>query len=253
MCGRYSLTASPDEVRELFEYLEQPNFPPRYNIAPTQPIAVVRRGPAGRQFALVRWGLIPSWVKDPQSFTLLINARSETAAAKPSFRSAFKRRRCLVPASGFYEWQRRSGSKKQPYWVRPRHGGPIGFAGLWETWMGADGSEMDSAAILTTEANAAIRHIHHRMPVVIQPQDFARWLDTNETEAGDLSDLLTAPDDDFFEAIPVSSRVNAVRNDDADNQEPVDMADEEGGEAKDRPAKAPDKKPDSDDGQMSLL
>ena len=252
MCGRYSLTASPEEVRELFEYLEQPNFPPRYNIAPTQPIAVVRQGPAGRQFALVRWGLIPSWVKDPQSFTLLINARSETAATKPSFRSAFKRRRCLVPASGFYEWQRRSDGK-QPYWVRPRHGGPIGFAGLWETWIGADGSEMDSAAILTTEANAAIHHIHHRMPVVIQPKDFARWLDTDETQAGDLNDLLTAPDDDYFEAIPVSNRVNAVRNDDADNQEPVDLAAKEGGEAEDRAVKASDKKPDSDDGQMSLL
>jgi len=249
MCGRYSLVATPDEVRELFEYLEQPNFPPRYNIAPTQPIAVVRQGRENREFALMRWGLIPSWVKDTQSFTLLINARSETADAKPSFRNAFKRRRCLIPASGFYEWQKTSDKQKQPYWLHPAKPGPIAFAGLWECWVGEDGSEIDTAAILTVEANETLTSIHHRMPVVIQKADFSRWLETPEQEAGDVKDLLAAAPEDYFQAVPVSTRVNAVRNDDEGLQDAVEVravvaeVEKPVGEGKAEP----------DDGQMSLL
>lgn len=220
MCGRYTLTMTPEELKRLFRYLETPNFPPRYNVAPTQPIPIVRADHGERHFVLVRWGLIPGWVKDPASFTLLINARSETAAEKPAFRSAMKYRRCLVPASGFYEW-RRVGKEKQPFYIRPRDGGIVGFAGLWEGWMGADGSEVDTAAILTTGANRLMTPIHDRMPVVIPPSEFDRWLDVDGHRPADVADLLRPAPDDLFEAIPVSSRVNAVRNDDPGVIEPL--------------------------------
>lgn len=221
MCGRYTLTMTPEELKRLFRYVETPNFPPRYNIAPTQPIAIVRTGNDGvRHFQLVRWGLIPSWVKDPASFSLLLNARSETAAEKPAFRGAIRHRRCLVPASGFYEW-RRQGASKQAFFIRPRDGGAVGFAGVWESWMGADGSEMDTAAILTTGPNRLMDGIHDRMPVVIAEADWDRWLDNAGQRPQDVADLLRPAPDELFEAIPVSDRVNAVRNDDEAVQAPI--------------------------------
>ena len=154
MCGRYCITSAPEAIRALFRYREQPNFPARYNVAPTQPVPIVRMVEGERQFALVRWGLIPAWVKDPRGFTLLINARAEFVDDKPAFRNAMKRRRCLFPADGFYEWKPH-GNSKRPYLARPTAGGPIAFAGLWETWIGPNGEEMDTAAIVTTQANAA--------------------------------------------------------------------------------------------------
>ena len=129
------MTSSPEAMRRLFRYREQPNFPARYNVAPTQPIAIVRLQEGERQFALLRWGLIPAWVKDPRAFSLLINARADSVNDKPAFRNAMKRRRCLIPADGFYEWKE-EGGRKRPYVVRPKEGGPIAFAGLWECWMG---------------------------------------------------------------------------------------------------------------------
>ncbi len=155
MCGRYTLTASPEALRTLFRYEEQPNFPPRYNIAPTQPIPIVRLVDGKRHFALVRWGLLPSWVKDPKTFTLLINARGKSAAEKPAFRAAMKRRRCLIPADGFYEWQK-AGDRKRPFYVRAKSGAPLAFAGLWETWTGPNGEELETAAIVTTRANRTL-------------------------------------------------------------------------------------------------
>ena len=152
MCGRYTLTSAPEALRALFGYAEQPNFPPRYNIAPTQPIAIVRLVDGNRYFALVRWGLLPSWVKDPKTFTLLINARGESAAEKPTFRAAMKRRRCLIPADGYYEWQA-TGDRKRPFYVHAKSGKPLAFAGLWETWMGPNGEELETAAIVTTTAS----------------------------------------------------------------------------------------------------
>ncbi len=219
MCGRYTLTMTPEELKRLFRYVETPNFPPRYNIAPTQPIAIVRLDRGERHFLLVRWGLIPTWVKDPASFTLLINARSETAAEKPAFRAAMKYRRCLVPASGFYEW-RRTGKEKQAFFIRPRNGVAVGFAGVYETYLAPDGSEIDTAAILTGAANRLMAPIHDRMPVVIPESEFDRWLDP-ALKPAEVADLLTPAPDDLFEAIPVSSRVNAVRNDDPGVQEPL--------------------------------
>jgi putative SOS response-associated peptidase YedK len=220
MCGRYTLTMTPEEMKRLFRYPETPNFPPRYNIAPTQPIAVVTADHGERHFRLVRWGLIPGWVKDPSSFSLLINARAETAAAKPAFRAAMRHRRCLVPASGFYEW-RRTGPEKQAFLIRPRSGDGIAFAGLWEDWMGADGSEIATAAILTTDANRLVGQIHDRMPVVIREPDFDAWLDTDGHRPADVEGLLRPVPDDLFEAVPVSARVGAVRNDDAGVQAPI--------------------------------
>ncbi len=254
MCGRFSLTATADALRAFFGATELERHEPRYNIAPTQPIAMVRaaeyagRRPGSnlpdRETVLVRWGFLPSWVDDPKGFPLLINARAETAAGKASFKAAMRHRRTLVPASGFYEWQREGRQRPQAYWVRPRDGGIIGFGGLMETYSSADGSEIDTGAILTTRANAAIGHIHHRMPVVIRPADFERWLNCRAGEPRDVFDLLESVEEDFFEAIPVSDRVNKVANAGPDLQEAIDLNDN---------PESTGPKPARDEAQMSLF
>ena len=191
MCGRYVITSTPEAIRALFGYGERPNFPPRYNVAPTQPIPVVRLVDGKRAFALMRWGLLPSWVKDPKTFPLLINARGESVLEKPAFRNAMRRRRCLIPTDGFYEWQGtgkaggRPGGPKRPYFVRakPKPDGsapPLAFAGLWETWTGPNGEEIDTAAIITTAANRTLAAIHDRMPVFVPRQAFDLWLDCRQ-------------------------------------------------------------------------
>lgn len=223
MCGRFTLTASPEEVADLLGLDGMEDFPPRYNIAPTQPILNVVTGPHGQRAALlVRWGLVPAWVRDPAGFSVLINARSESAATKPAFRNAMRHRRTLVPASGFYEWHRPADRKmqKQAYFIRPRDGGIVTFGGLMETWYSADGSEFDSGAILTTAASPAIARIHDRMPVVIRPEDHERWLDCKRYEPRHVADLMAAVDDDYFEAVPVSDKVNKVANTGPEVQEP---------------------------------
>jgi putative SOS response-associated peptidase YedK len=235
MCGRYALTATPEEILEFLSVISIDDFPKRYNIAPTQPILLVtaseRPAPGSnlpaRQAVLARWGFLPGWVKDPKEFPLLINARAETAAEKASFRAAMRHRRILVPASGFYEWHRPSkeeGGKAQAYWIRPKRGGIVAFAGLMETWSSADGSELDTAAILTTGANAAIAPVHDRMPVVIAPEDFERWLDCKTQEPRDVADLMRPAQEDLFEAIPVSDLVNKVANMGPELQAPVTPA-----------------------------
>lgn len=222
MCGRFVLAAPAEEVRAQFGYVEAAAFPPRYNIAPTQPIATVRRFAGARHFVLVRWGLVPGWVKDPARFTLLINARAETAAEKPSFRAAMRHRRCLVPASGYYEWRRDPDGGKQPFFIRPRGGGLIGLAGLWEEWCDADGGVIDTGALLTVPANAALAPIHDRMPVVIAPGDFDLWLDVAGARPDEIAGLLRPAADDLLEAVPVSRRVNGARDDDAGLIRPLD-------------------------------
>ena len=184
MCGRYSITTAPEAMRQLFGYPEQPNFPPRYNIAPTQPVPIVRLDQGKRQFALVRWGLIPSWVKDPKKFALLHVARGESVNEKPAFRNAMKRRRCLVPADGFYEWTEH-GERKRPFFIRQKAGGLIAFAGLWETWEGPNGEELDSVAIITTPANRMLGVIAERMPAILPPDAFDLWLDCTAVDAAD--------------------------------------------------------------------
>jgi putative SOS response-associated peptidase YedK len=212
MCGRYAVTSAPEAIRALFGYPEQPNFPPRYNIAPTQPIAIVRLIDGKRQFALVRWGLLPSWVKDPKNFSLLINARGESLTDKPAFSAAVKRRRCLVPADGFYEWKAgRTG--KQPYFVRAKSGAPVAFAGLWETWMGPNGEELETAAIVTTRANRMLADIHDRMPVIVPPEAFNLWLDCANVDVETALTLVEPAPETTLEAYEVSTAVNRTAND----------------------------------------
>ena len=189
MCGRFTITSAPDAIRALFCYAELPNFPPRYNVAPTQPIAIVRLQEGERHFALMRWGLIPSWVKNPNNFALLINARGESVIDKPAFRNAMKRRRCLIPADGFYEWKP-EGGRKQPYYMRAKSGAPLAFAGLWETWEGPNGEEVDTATIVTTRANRLLGAIHDRMPVIVPPDAFDLWLDCANVDAVTASALI---------------------------------------------------------------
>lgn len=216
MCGRFVLAAPPAEVRNLFGYADEPDFPPRYNIAPTQPIATVRLEEGVRRFRLVRWGLVPGWAKDPAALSLLVNARAETAAQKPSFRAAMRHRRCLVPASGYYEWYRPDTGQKVPYWIRPRDGGILALAGLWEDWCDPDGGVIDTGALLTVPANHALSGVHNRMPAVIRPEHFDLWLDVKNASAKEVRALLRPLPDDFLEAIPVDTRVNAARADDPD-------------------------------------
>jgi putative SOS response-associated peptidase YedK len=220
MCGRYTLTSAPEALRALFRYEEQPNFPPRYNVAPTQPIAIVRLVDGQRHFALVRWGLLPSWVKDPKTVTLLINARGESAAEKPAFRAAMKRRRCLIPADGFYEWKA-GGERKQPYYVHAKSGGLLAFAGLWETWTGPNGEEMETAAIVTTTANRTLKPIHERMPVIVPHEGFDLWLNCADVDAKTAAALIAPGPDGLLEAYEISTAVNRVANDNPQLIEPA--------------------------------
>ncbi|HYA05651.1 MAG TPA: SOS response-associated peptidase [Xanthobacteraceae bacterium] len=219
MCGRYVITSTPDAIRAWFGYAERPNFPPRYNVAPTQPIPIVRLKDGKRCFALMRWGLLPSWVKDPKTFPLLINARGESVLDKPAFRNAMRRRRCLIPTDGFYEWQGRgTAAPKRPYFVRARPGAdgtapPLAFAGLWETWTGPNGEELDTAAIITTAANRTLAAIHDRMPVFLPKEAFELWLDCGNVEADVAAALIRPAADALLEAYAISTAVNRVAND----------------------------------------
>lgn len=212
MCGRFTLTTPTQNLATLFDLERAPSLEPRYNIAPTQAVAVVRLTPAARrEFTLMRWGLIPSWAKDPGIGNSLINARAETVAEKPSFRSAFKRRRCLIPADGFFEWQKLE-KRKQPYFIGLKDYRPFAFAGLWEHWEGGDGSVVDSCTIITTTANERVQMLHDRMPVILQPADYADWL-TPTTPVDLLFHLLRPYAAEEMIAFPVSAIVSNPAND----------------------------------------
>ncbi|MCC3408076.1 MAG: SOS response-associated peptidase [Microcoleus sp. PH2017_10_PVI_O_A] len=178
MCGRYTLTASAQIIAEFFKLSEVPEIKPRYNIAPTQPVATVTASPQQmqRQFQFMRWGLIPSWAKDMKIGSKTINARSETVAEKPAFRSAIKHRRCLIVADGFYEWQAQ-GKKKQPYYFQTADGEPFAFAGLWENWESTEAENIVSCSIITTAANETVEPVHDRMPVILPEEAWEEWLD----------------------------------------------------------------------------
>lgn len=260
MCGRYIITSSPEALRRLFGYSEQPNFPARYNIAPTQPVPVVILENGTRQFRLMRWGFLPSWVKDPRKFALVINARSETVLEKPSFRNAIKRRRCLLPADGYYEWQA-SPARKRPFCIRRRDGAPIAFAGVAETWVGPNGEEVDTVAIITAAANPEMAALHERVPVTIDPQHFDRWLGGDEIDLEPAMNLLVAPPKGTFVWHEVSTAVNRVANDSADLILPSseeDIAIAEAASRKQTKDQAAAKKikasaPEEDSGQGSLF
>jgi putative SOS response-associated peptidase YedK len=238
MCGRFVITSAPEALRRLFGYIDQPNFPPRYNVAPTQPVPVVIVGNGARQFRLMRWGFIPAWVKDPRGFALLINARAETVLDKPAFKNAVRRRRCLIPADGYYEWSQ-SEARKRPYFIHARDGQPFGFAGL----------------AVTTAAGADLAVLHPRVPVTIARGDFDRWLDCSNDDVEAALPLLTAPGEGEFVWHQVSTRVNRVANDDAQLILPI-SAEEAAAEA--QSAKSVRKKPEraasgDDGGQGSLF
>ena len=212
MCGRFLLTAPPEALQRLFGFLELPNLAPRYNVAPSQAVAAMLLDAAAeRRFAWLRWGLVPSWSKGER--TPLINARSETVAEKPSFRDAFARRRAVVFADGFYEW--RQGGNRQPYCIRLTDNAPFAFAAIWEPLAEAgEGEPERGCALMTTEANAKMAAVHHRMPVILTPEQVGPWLDP-ATPRDDLQALLQPLPDAAVTLTPVSKRVNAVREDDA--------------------------------------
>jgi putative SOS response-associated peptidase YedK len=215
MCGRFTLIAPGEAVADLFQLSTAPSLAPRFNIAPTQPVAAVRvnRESGERELTHFQWGLIPSWAKDPSIGSRMINARSETAAEKPSFRTAFKYRRCLVPADGFYEWQKLNG-KKQPVRIHMQDGKPFAIAGLWEHWSSPDGSEIESCTLLTTEPNELLKPVHNRMPVILAPKDFELWLDPGAQHPAEVQPLLRPYPADDLTYYPVSTFVNNSRNED---------------------------------------
>ena len=213
MCGRYELHAQPAAIALAFGLPHAPALRPRYNVAPMTEVPIVRISPHGaRELAMVRWGLVPRWAKDPAIGAKMINARGETAATKPSFRTAFRRHRCLIPANGFYEWMPVAGGRKQPVLIAMKDGALFALAGLYERWLSGDGEPLDSCTILTTDANALLRTVHERMPVIVPPAEYARWLDP----AREGPQELVAPyPGEQMTWWPVSSRVNSVRHDDA--------------------------------------
>ncbi len=224
MCGRFTLRTPAAILAELFQLAGIPTWAPRYNIAPTQPAptVVLTSEHPGRQFRQWHWGLIPSWAKDPRIGADMINAKAETVSTKPAFRAAFKKRRCLVLADGFYEWQRIE-RRKQPFYVCMQDGKPFAFAGLWEHWEGSDGAVIDSCTLLTTEPNDLIRTFHHRMPVILNPKDYALWLDPGVQEPDQLQPLLVPYSSEAMTAYPVSITVNNPSNDIPECIEPLDL------------------------------
>ena len=213
MCGRFALKAPPRSIQEHFHLPETVALSPRYNIAPSQGIAVIRHlpGKSLRQLDMLRWGLIPPWAKDMKIGSKMINARGETLAEKPSFRTAFKKRRCLVAADGFYEWKH-TGTEKQPFYVQLKKGVVFGFAGLWESWTSPDGNIVESCTIITTSANPLLREIHDRMPVILHPEDHETWLQDSTPEIS-LQQLLTPYPAEEMEMYQVSPEVNSPKND----------------------------------------
>ena len=221
MCGRFSLTSPVDALRRLFGFSERPNLGPRYNIAPTNDIAAIRlaQDEPGQNphYFSAHWGLIPSWSKSTDFSAKMINARSETVAEKPSFRAAFKSRRCLIPANGFYEWEKIGKSAKQPWLIGVKDAPLFAFAGLWENWRSPDGEVIESCTILTTTASESIYFIHPRMPVILKPADYRGWL---SGAAG--AEILKPMASESMSFYKVSPRVGNVRNDDADLLEPLE-------------------------------
>lgn len=215
MCGRFTLGAPAQTLADIFEIAETPELPPRFNIAPTEAVAAVRRpeADAGRELALLRWGLVPVWAKDPNVGSRMINARAETVATSGAFRRAFRSRRCLVPADGFYEWQRLE-RRKQPFYICMRDGLPFAFAGLWEHWEGPEGKVIESCTLITTEPNDLVRPVHDRMPVILDPADYELWLDPAVREPEMLQPLLRPYDAAKMVTYPVSTLVNNPANDD---------------------------------------
>lgn len=237
MCGRYTLTTPGEVIAEIFELPEAPEVTARYNVAPTQEVAAIRSDEecGGRQLVHLRWGLVPHWADDPAIGNRMINARAESVADKPAFRTSFQKKRCLVLADGFYEWQKLAGGKKQPWYFRLASGAPFAFAGLWASWHeqapGSDRAPLETCTVLTTDANALVAKSHHRMPVILAPEDLDLWLDPRVRDRERLEAALGPFDPDRMIAFPVSTRVNTPANDDPSVIEPLGDAERAGAEA----------------------
>jgi len=226
MCGRYRLSRRKQIIEEHFDAMSDDDWTPRYNIAPTQPVPVIRQNSKDprRELSLMRWGLIPWWAKDSSGSAMMINARSETAATKPAFRDPFTSRRCLVPADGFYEWQR-NGKPKQPYCFEVNDGELFAFGGLWDRWKDPSGQWIKSCSILTTTPNAVTSSVHDRMPVILDPDSYDLWLDPGMTSVEVVSEMLRPYDARLMRCYPVSTRINSVANDDEECSRTAELAD----------------------------
>lgn len=211
MCGRFTLRTPAERVKREFLLEEVPSIEARFNIAPTQNILAIRHSPDGSEAIMLKWGLIPSWAKDDSIGAKLINARSETVDEKPSFREAFKRRRCIIPADGFYEWQR-TGDRKQPFYFRLKDDRLFGFAGLWEKWHSPDGESLETCSILTTEANSVLKTMHDRMPVILDPEAYDLWLDEDVRKQDLRKELLRPFPASEMMAYPVSTAINSPQH-----------------------------------------
>ncbi len=222
MCGRFAQRTDPKRLAKQFGVEEIPELEPRYNIAPTQEILAVRENPDGREMMFFKWGLVPSWAKDTSMGARLINARSETVSEKPAFRQAFKQRRCIIPADGFYEWQR-TGGRKQPFFFQMRDESPFGFAGLWERWRGDTGNVINSCTILTTKANDVLQPVHDRMPVILHLKDYDLWLDADVRKHDLVKELLRPYPAEDMVGYPVSTSINRPHNQGANLIEPATL------------------------------
>lgn len=227
MCGRYAATLPPEMMVELFKLLNRIDFPPRYNITPTQPIAAIWEQQGKRTVQLVRWGFVPGWVEDPRTFPLVINARREGIIEKPAFRGAIRTARCIIPASGYFEWVSDGGNKRRPYYVTMKDGRPMAFAGLYSNWMGPNGEEIDTAAIVTVDPNAEMAAVHDRMPALLAGDAIEAWLDTGSVYAEAATDLLVPPPDGTMSYHPVSRAVGKTDNDSPELIRPVDPANDD--------------------------
>jgi putative SOS response-associated peptidase YedK len=224
MCGRYRLSRRKQLIAEYFATADEVDWEPRYNLAPSQDVGIIRQDPVKpkRSFSLARWGLIPYWAKNASVGYKMINARSETAASKPAFTDAFRRRRCLLPADGFYEWQRRV-KVKQPFHFGMQDDSLFAFAGLWDRWKDSLGQVVESCSILTTTPNSLLSDVHDRMPVILNPEHYDLWLDPGFRDLDSLANMLKPFDASLMKRYPVSTRVNAVTNDDAECVTPASL------------------------------
>jgi putative SOS response-associated peptidase YedK len=222
MCGRFTLRTPERDLVEIFQLVRSMELIPRYNIAPTQSVAAVRETSTGREMVPMQWGLIPRWATDRRIGARMINARSETAATTPAFRTSFRNRRCLIPADGFYEWQKTAGRAKQPYFIGLRDERPFAFAGLWERWKDPESAEIESCTILTTDTNDLLRELHDRMPVILNAEDYDRWLSPTTTDPQELLGLLVPYPPERMQFWAIGTVVNSARNETPDCMRPRD-------------------------------
>ena len=244
MCGRYASTLPAEMMEELFSLLNHIELVPRYNIAPTQPVAAIWEEGGRREGHFARWGLVPRWVKDPREFPLLVNARVETMGEKPAFRDALNHGRCIIPASGYYEWHTNPDKSKQPYYITMADDQPMALAGLYATWSGPEGEEIESLATITVPTNAQLSEIHHRMPAILAGDAIDDWLNVREVRADAALQLALPLPDGALKFHPVSTRVNSARDDDPGLIVPVTV---------EKPAPVRPKKASGGGGQLDLF